>query len=308
MATDPAPRLPHKIVAGSFHKTGTVLLNRLFRVTCHKLGWQYYHSKKHKGLDADWDIARVPRSQFSALVGDLPHRGVVIVRDPRDVIISAAHYHMKARERWLHRPRETLGGKTYQEHINSLPDNDARYLFEMENSGKKTIRAMLNWAEPPENITITRLETLATDYDFVEFRRIFEFLGFEGRALEVGLKVAREVSLFSRPEQQAKRAEKQAKRERLEREVITAPAEVKDKDQAKAEKKAEKKKNRKRDERRKRSAQPNVHVRSGGRPEQWRAVFTPAVLEAFHAKFADAPERLGYAPSLAPSEAAPLAA
>jgi hypothetical protein len=43
-----------------------------------------------------------------------------------------------------------------------------------------------------------------------------------------------------------------------------------------------------------------VHRRSGGRPAQWRSLFTPRVMAAFIERFGDAPERLGYPPSVLP--------
>jgi hypothetical protein len=192
---------------------------------------------------------------------------------------------MKARERWLHVKQPAFGDRTYQEAINALPDDAARYLFEMDNSAKKTIRAMLRWADPPDNFCVTRLEVLATDYEFEEFRRIFTFLGFEGKELKACLKVAREVSLFSRDEVLAERASKRARlaKDGIEPRLVagTTPAAVPDGREAARERKQAAK----------------VHTRSGGRPEQWRSHFSPAVLAAFIERFGDAPERLGYPPA-----------
>lgn len=250
----------HKILGGAFHKTGTVLMNKVMRNAARNLGLSFYHSKKKKGSPVNWDMAFVPRSRFQEVAGSDPWRAVVCIRDPRDVIISSAHYHCKAPEKWLHRPREEFDGMSYQQKILSLPSDEDRYLFEMQHSAKKTIRAMLKLETPPENIIVTRMEILAVDEELQEFRRIFTFLGFRSEDMKGCLKAARKASLFGRTEQLARKKDSPEAAEKF-----------------------------------------LVHRRSGGRPAQWRTVFTPRVMEAYVKKFGDAAERLGYPPSeLAP--------
>jgi sulfotransferase family protein len=249
----------HKILAGAFHKTGTVLMNKVFRNVAKNLELKFYHSKKKKGDAGDWDVAFVPRSRFAKVAGDRPWRAVVCIRDPRDVVISAAHYHCKAPEKWLHRPREEFGGRTYQQAMLDLPSDEERYLFEMAHSAKKTIRAMLALETPPENVVVTRMELLAVDTELEEFRRIFTFLGFGDGQMKACLKGARKASLFGRTEQLAQKKKTEEEAQKF-----------------------------------------LVHRRSGGRPAQWRTVFTPRVMAAFVAQFGDAAERLGYPPSVLP--------
>jgi hypothetical protein len=44
-----------------------------------------------------------------------PYRGVHLMRDPRDMIVSGYHYHRWTNETWVHRPDEA--GRTYQQKL-----------------------------------------------------------------------------------------------------------------------------------------------------------------------------------------------
>src|SRR5438477_10494050 len=79
------------------------------------------------------------------LLDDPDSRILHLIRDPRDVIISGMHYHRSSREQWLKKPKAEFDNVSYQEKLNSLPDDFRRYLFEMQNSGMRTIGAMRRW-------------------------------------------------------------------------------------------------------------------------------------------------------------------
>ena len=65
-----------------------------------------------------------------------------LIRDPRDVVISAMHYHKASRETWLHEPIPGYDNLTYQRALRSLPTRFAQYVFEMDNSSASTLRDM----------------------------------------------------------------------------------------------------------------------------------------------------------------------
>ena len=116
-------------------------------------------------------------------------RGVHIVRDPRDVLISATHYHLRARERWLHLPRPRFGGGTYQEAIRSAGTIRDALLFELRHRTRRVIRGMTSFPRLPGVPTIT-YESLIADDALLTFEEMFSFLGFSGPTLEVALKCA----------------------------------------------------------------------------------------------------------------------
>ena len=184
---------------GTFHKTGSAL----FQCVLQKAGdlsvirpWML-----HREPEPDsWDIAFDYHSR-TILEGldSNPHtsRYVICIRDPRDVIVSAAYYHCTSAEAWLHRPMPRFDGRTYQETINSLPDMQERFMFEMENASYWEIDAMLKVPTNTDSLLVTRLETLVADYRLQEFDRIFSFLRLQTSTIVQMRDLAFECSLFS---------------------------------------------------------------------------------------------------------------
>lgn len=155
----------------------------------------------HKTPEPDhWDVAFDFHSTFffDAFEPDADlARYVICVRDPRDIVVSAAYYHMKSDEEWLHKPLPRFSGLTYQQKINSLPDMTARFHFEMENSAGSAIEKMLRTPFGAPSLYLTRLETLVEDYDLEEYRRIFDFLAFPPDLRDALVQIAHDKSLFS---------------------------------------------------------------------------------------------------------------
>ncbi|HWA89543.1 MAG TPA: sulfotransferase domain-containing protein [Rhizomicrobium sp.] len=240
-----------KRFVGTFHKTGTVLLASVFRHLAHDLGlifWQpravVWKTGRTAKPDFPWDICMDSQSRFLAdaelFTGDL--RCVISIRDPRDVVISSARYHMTAPEKWLHRPDAAFGGATYQQALNALATDHERYVFEMDHSSAQTIAGMLAVDRGDPRIHIVQLDRLIVDAEFEEYRRMFEFLGFEGEALSVCLHAAQNRSALHRSDRPA-----------------------------------------------------HFHHEA---PELWKRDFTPALAEAFEARFPGAAQKLGYEPTL----------
>ncbi len=191
--------LQHKILVGTLHKTGTVLMHSIWAQFCREQGLVFWVKSRDRDSPPEgWQICFHDHSDLDAELRAGGCRAVFIIRDPRDVIISGAHYHTNSTEKWLHKPRPGLGGLTYQQKISSLPNDEERYLFEMARAGGATIRSMLSLVGNlgPESY-VARLENLTTDYDLMEYHRIFSFLGFRGDAIPSLLSIAYRRSIFS---------------------------------------------------------------------------------------------------------------
>jgi hypothetical protein len=188
--------LPQRVVVSTHHKTGTTWLRSVFSAVA-----SYHNLALVIGTDAppsgDADIVFDQHAAFDATKVSWPFRGVHVIRDPRDVIVSGCHYHQKAHEAWLHKPNPRFGGMTYQQKINSLATFDEQLLFEMRALGRHTINAMLAWDYTQPSFLEVTYEALMQDVDLRLFHEIFAFVGFPGAAIPSALAIAYNNSLFS---------------------------------------------------------------------------------------------------------------
>lgn len=187
-------QLPYLVLVGAHHKTGSAWIGALFREICDRYGLRFF-SGEQTGLPDDADVFFQRHSRFAT--GSLPraYRGVHLIRDPRDVIISGCFYHEKASEPWLDEARRDLGGLTYRQALKAQPTREAKIIFEMEHVGRETIDEMLGWDRSDPSFQELRLETVASDPDAYALRPVLTFLGFPEPALAMMLAIARERSV-----------------------------------------------------------------------------------------------------------------
>jgi len=186
----------HLILVGTYHKTGTVWMNTIFREIAleFNLRFSYGHDQiSPSGVDIIFDN----HSGFELKTLPIDYRGLHVIRDPRDLILSGCFYHQKSNEAWLHKPKAKFGDSTYQEKINSYASFDDKLLFEMEQMGKSTVQKMLKWDYENPNFFEVKYENLINDTDLLLFHQIFTFLGFSGQTIPRILEIAHKNSLFS---------------------------------------------------------------------------------------------------------------
>lgn len=190
--------LRNRVLVGTHHKTGTVWFTNVFRALSRQLGLELtYDNAAHPDPGGSWDIFVSGHSRFEGLESSA-YRGVHVIRDPRDLIVSATHYHQTSDEPWLHEATDELGGMTYQEKICSYSSFDEQMLFEMENSSFYNIVEMVELEERDDDRFMTvKYEEMIEDYSLARFEEMFEFLGFQGPALGWCLVSAYRNSLFS---------------------------------------------------------------------------------------------------------------
>jgi hypothetical protein len=175
------------------HKTGTVWQMNMSRAFSQELGshvdWVSYRENPSVESTPDRDYVvffersyLCPQSRWP----DHPHlRGIRMVRDPRDVIISGAEYHARGIEAWLHEPDERFNGLSYSEALQALESRVDRLRFEMRNCATETIREMARLSDP--RLLIVRYEDLfswetAKDY-LIEISDWLELNESESEAL-----------------------------------------------------------------------------------------------------------------------------
>jgi hypothetical protein len=133
-----------QICIGTHHKVLTVLFARIFRVFA-ATTFRTYSLGRGSELDLKKDILIDHHSEFEFSKLQKLICGLHVRRDPRDLLVSAAFYHMKSSEKWLSIVDEKYGNISYQEYTNSLPNMESRLLFELDNSAGKNIRDIVEW-------------------------------------------------------------------------------------------------------------------------------------------------------------------
>ncbi len=131
-----------------------------------------------------------------------------VIRDPRDVLISGTRYHQVApvgNEKFLRERKAEWNGRTYKEHIRSLPNEMDKLIFEMENKHDQTIREMLSWPYGHKNAAEVRYEDLIEDVTGCVFRSILKDFDIEGLDIDRAVKSFWKNSLFGGLKNQSER-------------------------------------------------------------------------------------------------------
>lgn len=196
-----APRI---FAIGTHHKTGTLWMRAVFRKLAQATGVPERPVYPGTGPRIVPPRTRIYLTAWSSRFPEwLPTRPDVrilhLIRDPRDVLLSGMRYHRHAPvagEAFLHRPRDDLGGLTYQAHLNALPDDAARLRFEMGEKHAITLREMLDWEYGRPNAVELRYEDLIADTECRRFREALRHLGLPEQEVETGLDIYWNNALF----------------------------------------------------------------------------------------------------------------
>lgn len=195
--------MKYNLVVATHHKTGTVWMDGVFKAIAGDLGARYLDFRPERGHLSDLDHGPFILFSYDSDFGDfaslLDREDVKIlhlIRDPRDVVISAMHYHKASRESWLHEPIPGYDNLTYQRALQNLPTKFAQYLFEMDNSSASTLRDMERWRYGRANCFEARYEDLRQDVELVMWQRIMTFLGLDAGEQAIGSRRFWQNSLF----------------------------------------------------------------------------------------------------------------
>ena len=193
----------YNLVVATHHKTGTVWMDGVFKTIARDLGAQYANFHSAHGQLGDLNHGPFILLSYDSDFGDfaslLDREDVKIlhlIRDPRDVVISAMHYHRASRESWLHEPIPGYDNLTYQRALQKLPTKFEQYVFEMDNSSASTLRDMAKWQSGRANCFEARYEDLQQDTQLVTWQRIMTFLGLDAEEQAIGSRRFWQNSLF----------------------------------------------------------------------------------------------------------------
>lgn len=194
----------HPVFVASYHKGGTVWIHSTFRrisslcnypfihLNTGEIGWDI-RSDKREYLDAE--LQRVQAEQppgaivvdYHSAIPDLsgiPNaRGIHLVRDPRDMLISAAFFHETSNEIWLDQPDPSFGGRTFREQLLTYSTMADRIRFELDTYMGHEIQRMSDFVDRADHGTVFRMvryEDLIRDHDMLRFHQLAIHLGFSG--------------------------------------------------------------------------------------------------------------------------------
>ncbi|MCB6179836.1 sulfotransferase domain-containing protein [Rhodobacter sp. Har01] len=172
------------LFVATHHKVMTTYFNAVLWLLSRGLGLRYQKVNSEQPKPA----SRMVLSMHGKL--DLPrlgrYRGVHVMRDPRDMIVSGYHYHKWTHEDWVHRPDET--GTSYQQKLNHA-DKRAGLFMEIDHFIFYYRDTLERWNLDDPDILEVSYDSLMGPDRAAEYARIFAHLGLTGRhhALAVDL-------------------------------------------------------------------------------------------------------------------------
>ncbi|WP_424930058.1 sulfotransferase domain-containing protein [Amaricoccus tamworthensis] len=123
------------------------------------------------------------------------YRGVHVMRDPRDMIVSGYHYHKWTHEEWVHRLDDN--GRSYQDKLNSLSKTEGLFL-EIDHFIFYYRETLENWnMEDPDMLEVSYESLMQPGKDGI-YGDIFRHLGFVDEELELAVDLMRLFEASSR--------------------------------------------------------------------------------------------------------------
>lgn len=189
----PLPKNGPILFVATHHKVMTTYFNAVLTLMC--FGLRIPFDRINVGLpkkSARLFLSMQGKQKLSEIA---PYRGVHIMRDPRDMIVSSYHYHKWTHETWAHRPDEN--GLTYQQKLNRANQTDGLFM-EIEHFIFIYRAALEAWEmDDPDMLELSYESLMGPERDDL-YRRIFVHLGFAGRGLDLGVDLMRLFEASSR--------------------------------------------------------------------------------------------------------------
>ena len=217
------PDAPQVILHTAHHKVGTVWFRRVFRAL-----------SEHFDIPlAINDISQLPpdrpalffqRSPYVKPQSLSSYRGSHMIRDPRDIVISAYHYHLWTDEPWANAPISEMKGfpditwplhpveeiqsTTYVDYLNSL-SRDEGMEVELKRCATFVLRDIVDWDYTDPNTYEFRYEDIMVREDQV-FTEIFRHFGFIEDAIPAALQAIRQHSFRNKTKREIGQTEEKS--------------------------------------------------------------------------------------------------
>ncbi|MBF9032138.1 hypothetical protein HKCCE3408_17195 [Rhodobacterales bacterium HKCCE3408] len=117
-----------------------------------------------------------------------PYRGIHLMRDPRDMIVSGYHYHKWTNETWAHRPDEA--GRSYQQKLNTV-DTRSGLFMEIDHFTFFYREQLEAWnMEDPDILEVSYEDLMGEGRDQL-YHDIFAHLGVPAEQAGIGVDLMR---------------------------------------------------------------------------------------------------------------------
>jgi hypothetical protein len=174
------------LVHVAHHRVGTVWFGKVLSLIARHFVLSFQRIAPESVPDSELLLYRHARLFDPTRLG--PYRGSHLIRDPRDIVVSAYHYHLWTHERWVHVPRPEHGGMTYQQYLRSL-DTEAGVAAEIRRTARLDFADMGAWNYTQPEFLELKYEDFIAD-EAAHFARTFRHYGFSEAAVERSVDIA----------------------------------------------------------------------------------------------------------------------
>ena len=222
------------VLIGTHHKTGTVLLSKVFRSACKYMGvprvreaqttnrtqcGPYFKSQLPTVCIVEHINAHDVRAWAQSRLVPFIHT----VREPLEMCISSYQYLLTGAEPWMTQPLRDLNGSTLQQHytaigpVLSVPFECTRMMLELVETA-----LIYNSTRSRARTATIRFEEFSTDYDGT-MRSMFNFLGTQTRYTEYLVNISSAHDLARHPSPDPRHVSANFDKERLRQIVMRDP-------------------------------------------------------------------------------------
>jgi hypothetical protein len=192
----------HRLVAARIHAAALADEPVLFVATHHKVMTTYFNAVLFLlgfGLRRRYQRVHIEHPESGARLvlsmhGKLdlsrlqPYRGIHVMRDPRDMIVSGYHYHKWTHEDWVHRP--DAEGLSYQQKLNRT-DKYAGLFMEIDHFIFFYRETLERWnTENPDILEVAYEDMMGPSRDAL-YEQMFAHLGLTGDDLKLATDLMR---------------------------------------------------------------------------------------------------------------------
>jgi hypothetical protein len=175
------------IVHVTHHRVGTVWFGKVLSLIANHFGLSF-QSVVPKSDSPESEVLLYHHSWLFDRTRLESFRGSHLIRDPRDVVVSAYHYHLWTNEKWVHIPKQEYRGMTYQQYLRSL-DTEEGFAAEIRRMARSDLAEVGAWNYAQPEFLELKYEDFIID-DAAQFARMFRHYGFNETAVERSVDLA----------------------------------------------------------------------------------------------------------------------